>query len=306
MTNSEVNTAMKFRTTKRHLREGTKNIWRNGWMTIASVGAVTTTLILVAAFLMLMLNLNEIANNIEEDVEIKAFVNLTAEDAQIEELGQKIESVSGVESVAYSTKEEELNKLINGMGEGGESWKLFEQDNPLNAAYIVKTDAPDDTFTVANKIEEMESIHKVTYGQETVQNLYSFNEYARTIGLVLIIGLVFTAIFLISNTIKITIIARKTEIGIMKLVGATNGFIRWPFFVEGLLLGVLGTIIPIAGVLGGYYYLYNNVSQFNKFEFINLLPFNPFAWQLSLLILAIGAFIGVWGSVMSVRKFLKV
>jgi cell division transport system permease protein len=100
--------------------------------------------------------------------------------------------------------------------------------------------------------------------------------------------------------------ARSREIGIMKLVGATNGFIRWPFFMEGMFLGILGSIIPIAGILAGYYYLENTLSERFSFNFVELLPFNPFAWQLSLIILIIGAGIGMWGSVMSVRKFLKV
>ncbi|MDL4839258.1 permease-like cell division protein FtsX [Aquibacillus rhizosphaerae] len=297
---------MKFRTMKRHFREGAKNIWRNSWMTIASVGAVTTTLVLVGAFLALMLNLSHIAGNLEEDVEIKAFVDLTAEQAEIDAIGAEIEEISEVSLVEFSTKEEELEGLIESMGDEGQVWELYEQDNPLSHAYIVKTTDPLDTVSVASQIEAIENVEKVNYGQDVVQNLFTFNNYARNIGLVLIIGLVFTAIFLISNTIKITIMARRKEIEIMKLVGATNGFIRWPFFVEGLLLGVLGSIIPIAAIVTGYYYLSNNVSSLTQFEFVELLSFNPFAWQLSLLILAIGASIGVWGSVMSVRKFLKV
>ncbi|QTN00371.1 FtsX-like permease family protein [Sediminibacillus dalangtanensis] len=297
---------MKFNTFRRHLREGAKNIRRNGWMTIASVGAVTTTLILVGAFLALMLNLNQVAGNIEEDVEIKALVEVTADEAQVDDIRQQIENIPDVASVDYSSKEEELNGLIESMGEQGETWEMFEQDNPLNDAFVIKTADPLDTFDVASKIEGFDNIQEVNYGEDVVQNLFRFNKYARNIGLALIIGLVFTAIFLISNTIKITIMARSKEIGIMKLVGATNAFIRWPFFIEGLLLGILGSVIPIAAILSGYYYLDTNVSQLITFDFVSLMPFNPFAWQLSLIILGIGAVIGVWGSVMSVRKFLKV
>ncbi|MRH41989.1 FtsX-like permease family protein [Aquibacillus halophilus] len=297
---------MKFRTLKRHFNEGAKNIWRNGWMTVASVGAVTTTLVLVGAFLALMFNLNQIATNIEKDVEIKALVDLTADDAEIEVIESEINKISEISSVTFSSKEVELANLIESMGEEGNSWELFEQDNPLNDAYIIKTTDPLDTLAVAEQLEGIANIQEVNYGKDVVQNLFRFNELARNIGLGLIIGLIFTAIFLISNTIKITILARKREIGIMKLVGATNGFIRWPFFVEGLLLGVLGSIIPIVVIVSGYLYLINNVSALTQFTFIELLPFNPFAWQLSLIILSIGATIGVWGSVMSVRKFLKV
>ena len=297
---------MTLNTMKRHVREGSKNIWRNGWMTVASVGAVTTTLVLVGIFLALMLNLNHVATNLEEDVHIKALIELTAEEEEIEQIKSEIEDMAEVETIEFSTKDQELESLIADMGEEGKVWEMYQQDNPLNHAYIVKTEDPQDTELVASKIESIENIYEVEYGKDVVENLFQFNSYARSIGIVLIIGLIFTAIFLISNTIKITIMARKKEIGIMKLVGATNGFIRWPFFVEGLLLGVLGSIIPILIVIFGYFYIEKFVNFGQQFYFIELLPFNQLAWQLSLIILAIGAGIGVWGSVMSVRKFLKV
>ncbi|GAB3057006.1 permease-like cell division protein FtsX [Virgibacillus ainsalahensis] len=297
---------MKFRTFSRHLREGFKNIFRNGWMTVASVGAVTTTLILVGAFLALILNINQMAVNIEDDVQVNALIDGTLDDEQITTLGDEINDISGVESVVFSSRDEQLNELVDSMGEQGQAWQLFEQDNPLNHVYVVQAINPDETAFVAEEIINIEGVQEVNYGQDVVEQLFEFNQYARYIGLALIVGLVFTAIFLISNTIKITIMARSREIGIQKLVGATNGFIRWPFFVEGLLLGILGSIIPVAVILTGYYYLENNLSGQISFNFVEILPFDPFAWQLSLLILVIGALIGVWGSVMSVRKFLKV
>lgn len=297
---------MKFRTLGRHTREGGKSVWRNGWMTVSAVGAVTTTLLLVGVFLALMLNLNEIAGNIEDDVEVKVLVELTADEEQVSALENELESIPEVGDLSYSSKEEELDELIDSLGDQGKAFELFEQSNPLNDAFIIEPNDPVEALAIADQAESMEQVEEVDFGEEIVQRLFQFNEYARYIGLGLIVGLVFTAIFLISNTIKITIIARKKEIGIMKLVGATNAFIRWPFFVEGLLLGVLGSIIPIAAVLSGYYYLYYNLQDRIQFDFIQLLPFYPFAFQLAGLILAIGAFIGVWGSVMSVRKFLRV
>ncbi|RLL46646.1 ABC transporter permease [Oceanobacillus piezotolerans] len=297
---------MKFRTLSRHIKAGSKNIIRNGWMTVASIGAVTTTLILVAAFLALVLNLNEMANNIEDDVQINTLIDLTATQEDVLALGEQIKEINGVESVSFSSNDQELEKLISGMGEEGDAWNMFEQDNPLNHVYVVKAANPENTEPIAAEIEKFDHVEKVVFGQDVVDQLFTFNNYARVIGLVLIAALVFTAIFLISNTIKITIMARSREIGIMKLVGATNGFIRWPFFIEGLLLGVLGSVIPIACILVGYYYLDNSLAGTVSFSFVEVLPFNPFAWQLSLLVLAIGALIGVWGSVMSIRKFLKV
>ncbi len=302
----EGNMAMKFSTFRRHIREGTKNIVRNSWMTVASVGAVTTTLVLVAAFLILILNLNQVVDNIENDVEVRVYIDLQAEEEEIEELGDQIAGLNNVESFYFQSKEEELEMLIEDLGEDGEAWELFEQDNPLNNVYVVNTERAEDLSGVASRIETFENIEDVSYRSDVVDRLLDFNQYARIIGGVFVAALLFTAIFLISNTIKMTITARSTEISIMKLVGAKNNFIRWPFFVEGTLTGVLGTIIPIGLVLGGYHYLYTNLNDRIDFPFIELLPWDPFAWQLSLMLLGIGAFIGIWGSVMSVRKFLKV
>lgn len=299
--------AMKIRTMKRHILEGLKSSWRNSWMTLASVGAVTTTLLLVSVFLALMMNLNHVAANIEEDVLIKVLIDVTATDDEIGELGEQIESLDNVESILFSTRDEELASLIASMGEEGNAFSLYEEDeNPLNHAYIVSALEPQDTAEVAATIEAMNRVEKVNYGQDVVENIFMFNNYARNIGLILIVALLFTAIFLISNTIKITIIARSSEIEIMKLVGATNWFIRWPFFIEGLLLGILGSIVPIVLLFTGYYFLDQSSDVINQFEFITILPFNPFVWQLSGIVILIGAVIGIWGSVMSVRKFLKV
>lgn len=297
---------MKLRTMTRHIREGTKNIFRNGWMSIASIGAVTVTLVLVGAFVAVMLNINEMTKKVEEDVEIKVLVELTADEAAVKQVGEEIKKFGEVEAINFSSKEDELETLIDSFGEEGEAWGLFKQDNPLNHAYIVKTTDPRDTEPIAKKIEKIDDVHKVNYGKEVVPQLFKFNNYARTIGLVLIAGLVLTAMFLISNTIKLTIMARSDEIGVMKLVGATNGFIRWPFFIEGLLLGVLGSIIPIAVLSTGYYYLLKQFGDQITFNFVEFIPYTPFVWQLSLGVLILGAGIGVWGSVMSVRKFLKV
>ncbi len=305
-TSNEVITAMKFRTLMRHIREGIKNIFRNGWMTFASVAAVTTTLILVAVFLALVLNLNQMATNIEKDVQISTIIDRTADEEQIVELGEELEQIEGIEKVQFSSRDDELTKLMDSMGEEGQAWGMFEQDNPLHHTYYVDPTNPEQTEQIASQIKSLNYVDDVLYGQDVIQKLFEFNNYARTIGLGLIIALVFTAIFLISNTIKITIIARSTEIGIQKLVGAKNSFIRWPFFIEGALLGILGSVIPITVILSGYYYIYSNFNDAITIPFVELLPFNPFAWQLAGMVLLIGAVIGVWGSVMSVRKFLKV
>src|SRR5690606_37533636 len=144
------------------------------------------------------------------------------------------------------------------------------------------------------------------YGEEKVKKLFNFLKISRNVGLVLIVGLLLTAMFLISNTIKITIYARREEIEIMKLVGATNWFIRWPFLLEGIWLGVIGAILPITFVSIGYYYAHQFITPRLGSTFLELLPVAPLNIQISLLMLAMGVLIGGWGGMVSIRKFLKV
>jgi cell division transport system permease protein len=301
-----VNTAMTVNTLKRHLRESIKSLGRNGWMTFASISAVTVTLLLVGVFLVVMLNMNNFAKKIENDVEIRVHIDVTATKQDKETLKAQIDAIPEVKEIKYSSKEQELQNLIKSFGEEGSSFKLFEQDNPLSDVYIVKTAKPTDTIKVAKKIETFKFAHKVKYGQGQVEKLFKTLKVARNIGLGLILGLLFTAMFLISNTIKITIFARRKEIEIMRLVGATNSFIRWPFFLEGLWLGLLGAVIPVTLILISYYNVYAFLEPKLTNPFLKLLPFSPFAWQIAVILGALGACIGVWGSMMSVRRFLKV
>ncbi|WP_102344883.1 permease-like cell division protein FtsX [Bacillus sp. Marseille-P3661] len=296
---------MTINTLVRHFREGSKNIGRNGWMTFASISAVTVTLLLVGIFLVIMMNLNNFATSVEKDVEIRVHVDLVADESQQKILEEKIKGISEVESVTFSSKEKELNSVIESFGEEGKAFESLREENPLHDVFIVKTTDPQQTPKVAKQIEKFENVDRINYGQGTVEKLFKVVNISRNIGLALIIGLIFTAMFLISNTIKITIIARKREIEIMRLVGATNSFIRWPFFLEGLFLGVLGSIVPIVLIYFGYDYLYDAVQPQLEGTFITLLTVNPFVWQVAGILLAIGAFIGSWGSLMSIRKFLK-
>jgi len=302
----EVITDMKARTISRHARESFKSISRNGWMTFASVSAVTVTLILVGVFFVIMMNLNRVAQTIEDDVQIRVHIDVAANKQDQQTLKSEIEAIPEVKSITFSPKEKELKDLVKNMGEEGKAFKLFEQDNPLNDVFIVKTKNPTDTMKAAKKIEKFNYVAKVRYGQGKVEKLFSFIKAARNVGIVLVIGLFFTAIFLISNTIKITIIARRREIKIMRLVGATNWFIRWPFFLEGLWLGILGAILPIVLISIAYYRAYDYIGPKLTGTFIKVLPVDPFMYQVAGILLLMGALIGIWGSVMSVRKFLKV
>lgn len=294
---------MKARTLGRHFRESLKSLGRNGWMTFASVSAVTVTLLLVGVFVLIMMNLNKVADDVENDVEMKVFIALETGQEDIDRLENEISVLPGVESVEFSTKEEELTDLILNFGD---DFSLYEQNNPLFDVFYVKSTDPQQTEKVAGEISKIELIEKVEFGAGKIEKLFNVLNTGRNVGLVLILALLFTAMFLISNTIRITIVARRHEIEIMKLVGATNWFVRIPFILEGMWLGLLGSIIPIGLVAALYYNVTVYAEPKLKNEIFQLLEFSPFIYQVSALILLMGIFIGIWGSFMSIRKFLRV
>lgn len=294
---------MKAKTIGRHFRESFKSLGRNGWMTFASVSAVTVTLILVGVFAILMANLNNIADNMEDDVEIKVLIERTADDAAQQKLLSAISHIPSIAEYKFSSKEDELNKLIE---DYGEDWKLYEQSNPLHNVVYVKALNPQETAFVAEEINKLENTAEVVYGQGKVERLFDILNLGRNIGIILIIGLLFTAIFLISNTIRITIMARGDEIEIMKLVGATNSFVRIPFLLEGMWLGMLGSIIPIGLVVGLYYQMYDVLAPRLAGQLIQLVEPSPLVFQVSVLLVGLAIVIGVVGSFMSVRKFLRI
>ncbi|WP_132767663.1 permease-like cell division protein FtsX [Tepidibacillus fermentans] len=297
---------MRISTIGRHFKEGLKNIGRNGWMTFASISAVTVTLLILGVFLLLAMNINYMANLVENQVEIVVSLDLKINDSQIKAVENEIKNIEGVKSLVFISKEEGLKKLKERFGKDADLLDGLDKDNPLNDTFVVQAKDPRKTEEVALKIAKLNFVEDVDYGKTTISRLFKITDWIRNIGIVFIIGLAFTAMFLISNTIKITIYSRRREIQIMKLVGATNWFIRWPFFVEGLLLGILGSILPILVIILGYRYLLEQMNMSLSISFIKFLPLYPLAYQISGLLIGIGAFIGIWGSMMSVRRFLKI
>ncbi|WP_202079552.1 permease-like cell division protein FtsX [Caldalkalibacillus salinus] len=299
---------MKISTLGRHVKEGVKNIGRNGWMTFASVLSVAITLFILGVFLLLAMNINNFTEELEDQVEISAYVELTTDEEDINRIEKDLEEIQGVDTIEYVPKEEGIDNFIDGLGEQGRFFEGFrdEENNPLPDKFIIKAEFPQQTERIARRVQEVEDVYNVEYGAGIIDRLFSITNNLRNIGVAFIIGLAFTAMFLIANTIKVTIYARQTEIEIMKLVGATNGFIRWPFFIEGLLLGVIGAVIPIILLGFGYYHVLETYGDLLSYNLFNLLPLFPLVYQMAVLLLGIGAFIGMWGSIASVRRFLKV
>ncbi len=226
----------------------------------------------------------------------------------------KSQAIHEVKTIKFVSKEEGLVYLRQKLGESGKALlDGFEgENNPLNDAFTIEVDDPRNVAVVADQISALnigkdpKPIYKVNYGKGTVEALFKVTQIVRWVGIGIVILLSFTAVFLIANTIKITILARRKEISIMKLVGATNSFIRWPFFIEGALLGFIGSVIPTAIILGGYWKLLNTSSLNLNLLMIELTPFGEIAPTMTALLLGIGMVIGIWGSLISVRKFLRV
>ncbi len=305
---SEINwketTDMKLRTIKRHFIESLKSLKRNGWMSIAAVSAVAVTLLLVGSFIAMLMNVNKLATDIENDVSVRVYIDLAADEGQQKELETKLSALDHVSTVEFSSRENELKQVV---GSYGNEFNLFQgDDNPLYNVFIVNTDAPQYTKTVAKEAEGLEQVAKVNYGGATADNLFKTMGTVRNVGAIVIVALVLTAVFLISNTIRITIMSRRTEIEIMKLVGATNWFIRWPFLVEGALIGLIGSLIPVALISFLYVTIFDIGTAYLSGTYFSLLTPIPFLYQIGGLMVAVGVLIGAIGSSISIRRFLKV
>lgn len=289
----------------RHIGSALKNLKRNGWMTLASVSAVTVTLTLVGIFLTVILNVTKIADDINKNVDVSVFVDIGTKEKEIEQLGKELNKVDNVTKVTFSSKQNEYKKLTDKLGD---TWKLFEGDeNPLYDVYILTAKDSDSIKKIAKDAGELPNVYKADYGGQNSDKLFKISENVRLWGSIAGVFLIAVAIFLISNTIRITIISRKREIQIMRLVGAKNGFIRWPFFIEGAFIGVLGSIVPLLLISFGYsqvYYVFTK-SMIATASYDLVSP-GALVFKLNLFLIAIGMVIGSLGSVLSMRRFLKV
>ncbi|ANS76065.1 cell division protein FtsX [Paenibacillus yonginensis] len=306
---------MTFRTFLRHLREGMKNVFRNGWMSVASITSIIVSLFILGVFVLLVINVNSFADEADSQVQISAFLNTGVDGTTRQQLQTAIESMPEVSKVTFVDKAQGLKDLREKLGADGNDLLegYTEETNPIPDTLKVEVIEPSTVSFVAGKIQDLnkqysadqQPIYKVRYGKGTVEKLFKVTRLIRNIGFAFVAGLGLMAMFLISNTIRVTILARRREIGIMKLVGATNSFIRWPFFVEGALIGLIGSLVTAALLFAGYQTLENTIGFDVTLNF-RLVPLRQFGYPLGGLLVLLGVLIGVWGSTVSIRKFLKV
>lgn len=289
----------------RHIKEGFVGVGRHFGMAISSAASVTITLLLVGFFLVLTYNLNIITRDIEDSISLSALVSYDSDDqATLNSIKSQIESIDGVSEVTYQSKDDEFTYYVNQYPDIKEFNELYRDQNPFHDAYLVGIKEGASLETIKTRIEAINGIDSVHDGGSNTYILIDMLQKVRVFGGIFILALSLLAIYLIYNTISITIRARDTEIWIMKNVGAKNGYIRAPFLVEGIIIGLMGSILPIAIIIGVYLYLFNQTSGSLLGVFTLVSPY-PFLLYLCLVLLGIGIVVGFIGSYLSVSKLLR-
>ena len=295
-----------IRNLPKHFKTALQNIWRNGVMSFSSIFAVTITLVLIGVIGVLALNVQSMSSSIEAGVRIYVQLNREIDSETEQVVGTKIKAIKDVEKITFYTKDQELDKLIEKQGEdGAQLFESYRSSNPLGAAYDVEVSDTSKLSKICQKISDIPGVYKATFGGESTQDMVKTLHTIQTGGTIFIVGLAVVALFMIANTIKITITARQTEISIMRMVGASNWYIRIPFMLEGTLIGLIGSIIPIIILVYGYGMIYDYAGGMLMSAMLALKEPMPFIRDFSLLLAALGAGVGLVGSYVSIRRFLK-
>lgn len=295
---------MKISTAEYFVTESLNSIRRNGLMSLASLMTVALSLLILGVFTVLVMNLNHMASILESQVQVTVYLQDTVKEAEVSEIGTRITKLPGVTRVTFVGKEEALNRFKLRLGEQQSLLAELGEANPLPNSFEVKVDRPERVKPLALAATQLKGVEAARYGQEVVEQLFGLTRMVRIFGLVLILFLGLAALFIIVNTIRLTVFARRREIGIMKYVGATDWFIRWPFIIEGVLLGCLGACIAV--VLLTQFYSMLTGQVYESLAFLPLLPKYPFLGYVNVFLLCAGVVIGIVGSLISVKKYLRV
>ncbi|HPL53710.1 MAG TPA: permease-like cell division protein FtsX [Bacillota bacterium] len=298
---------MKLRTGKFFIREGFRSIKRNRTMSAAAITSVIASLLVIGIFFVIVLNIDFAATKLESQIEMMVYLNDGLSQNIINTMSTEIKSVNGVKSVEFISKAVALKNLEKNWGENSYLLEGLDGDNPLPDAFLITLSDPDQASGVAMSISAISNIEKVVYGKEELAKLLNTTYVLRMSSLLIILILLFISIFIIANTIKLTLYARRREIGIMKFVGATDWFVRMPFIIEGIVVGVIGAVSASIMLGAAYYYCSNLVkNQMIGFMSISIMPFNQIISSMVALLITIGVVIGATGSLISVRKFIRV
>lgn len=296
---------MRISTLKYFMKDAGNSLKRNITVSSASVATVAATLFILGIFMLTILNVNQGIVNVESKVEVKIFLKDDVTSAQKKELEAKVKGVAGVTGVTYESKEQALANFKDQLGAQNQSLvEGLEKDNPMPSSYIVKVNDPNTITAVVEAVKGKAYILSVKDGREIVNKIMSITNTIKWVGSAIFVILIGVSLFLIGNTIKIIVYSRRREIGIMKYIGATDWFIRWPFIIEGVALGLFGALIADVILFYAYKIVFAKVTT--GLLMMQLVPVSyVYTYILGLFILA-GAVIGAMGSAISIRKFLAV
>ena len=295
---------MKIQTIEYYFREVLLSMIRKRWMTFASIGTVAVSLFVLGVFLILVMNMNKMASSLESQVQISVYINDQLPEAGRKEIERMTRDMKSVTAIEYVPREVALKKLQERLGENKKILDALGESNPLPNSFLVTVKSAYDVKKTAALIADLYGVDEVKYGQDVAANLFELTHLIRFFGLILMALLLFATVFIISNTIRLTVFARRKEIAIMKYVGATDWFIRWPFILEGVGLGIIGGGVSALALRSFYSAMIEKIYE--SLAFFPMVEQYPFMNYLTLALIGAGIFIGILGSTVSLKRFMEV
>lgn len=291
----------------RSIRDAFKSVIRNFSLSLASISCITITLIIVAVAIIASFNVQNFTEAIEKDLTIVVFLEHGVDENQIADVELELKNMTNIEEYTFQSKQEVKEQMQQESEVFNTVLSNWDDDeSPLKDTFQVKVKDVTKIGKTADQIKNIDNVSVVRYGEGMVEKLVSAFDSIQKVTYGVVIALVIVTVFLIVNTIKLTISARKREISIMRLVGASNFTIKTPFIIEGMILGALGSVIPILITMYGYVAFYNHFDGYLYSELIQLIRPEPFIYSTSLIILVIGIIVGTIGSASAVKKYLKI
>ena len=297
-----------IRTIQRYFRDAAKSVIRNFSLSLASISCITITLIVVAFSLIISYNVENFTESIRKDVTMVIFLNKDAKEEDYTRIEKAIRDTENVEKLTFKSKQDSAKETAK----GNEVFETIikgwtEETNPLLDSFELKVKEVEEIKDTAAKIKKIDKVETVSYGEDMVDQLIIIFDVVKKVSIGAVVALVVVTAFLIANTIKLAIYARRREIEIMRLVGASNVSIKIPFVIEGLFLGFLGSIIPIIITIYGYTSLYDFFGgKLFSSSLAKLIEPSPFVYLASILLMVIGILVGMFGSWRAVKKYLKI
>ena len=298
---------MKYNVISYFLTEGFRNVFKNKKSTFSCLGVMCATMLIFGLFFTIGENINSWVKNLEQEQGMQVFMDYDELEEKIRNLNEDLSKIEGVNSVTFVSKEEAYNSMKEKFGKNENALRGFTAD-AFSVSYIITLTDLSMNDQVYNAINNLDTVREIQNKRDTIQTLSKVGNTIQIVTFVMFAILILISLFIISNTIKLTVHARRKEISIMKYVGATNGFIRTPFMIEGIIIGIISGVLSILIVGGGYNYIATHLANSETWQklSLNLLSFGDMFGQIVIVYMILGVGIGIIGSSISMRKYLDV